>query len=271
MPLIKKTNKKKKNKKVRFNCENSKNNVQIENTNLNVNNEEIIGVNKEIINGVNGVNALLHNKRDEIFIKIKLDVSRLSPATVLVDTGADINLINENCLKDDVIINTSDLKTLSGLYSAQRKTLGSVIGNIILGNKTVIFKWHVVDNTQANLPGDGILGRDFLRNGTIINTKNKTVEFYVDDKNIMSFPLIMLNKGEIDDYGVIQNIDSKIVFRNIKIAPRVMLVVEPEVHGIKEGTELIVHSNLLKEGISGKLVLISYFFWMVIVNLIRKY
>lgn len=49
----------------------------------------------------------------------------------VVETGADINLICENCLRDDIIMNSSHVKILSGIGNMESETMGSVVGKCI--------------------------------------------------------------------------------------------------------------------------------------------
>jgi len=96
----------------------------------------------------------------------------LSEATLLLDTGADPNLIKARNLKPNTTILREDTLYLSGIGIGYTKTLGS----IEISFMGLRVKFHVVPDT-FEIREEGILGNDFLgRYCAIINYKTGQVE-----------------------------------------------------------------------------------------------
>lgn len=96
----------------------------------------------------------IHNK--QIFIQTNC-ADAIKPLRLMIDTGAQITLINSNALKPETIC-SRDKQVINGIIS-HTETLGSVKTKIIIGNEEVNCKFHIV--RDANI-GDGIIGNDFL-------------------------------------------------------------------------------------------------------------
>lgn len=88
-------------------------------------------------------------------------------ARLLVDTGADLNLIKLNVLHDDVQVPDTKIYLLQGINDLTVKTLGYTILSVRNGEQTSESEFHVV---PVNFPiiGDGILGKPFLMENQII-------------------------------------------------------------------------------------------------------
>ncbi|KAI4475713.1 hypothetical protein M0804_014135 [Polistes exclamans] len=78
--------------------------------------------------------------------------------TLMIDTGADINLIKIKKLAKGTSINTKRIVQLTGISLDTQKTLGT-IKLIIFGEKTT---FPAVDN-HFPISADGIIGNEFLR------------------------------------------------------------------------------------------------------------
>ncbi|KAI4476526.1 hypothetical protein M0804_013505 [Polistes exclamans] len=105
--------------------------------------------------------------------------------TLMIDTGADINLIKIKKLAKRTIINTKRIVQLTGITPDTQKTLGTV-ELIIFGEKST---FHAVDN-HFSISADGIIGNEFLCSTPtnidyireVLIVKNRRVPFTVGDK-----------------------------------------------------------------------------------------
>ena len=83
----------------------------------------------------------------------------------MIDTGCEINLLKENCIKDNVRRDKSERFILTGIGSGEIETKGMVKINIE-GRET---NFHLVHNTFPISPC-GLLGMQFLRNNSATMT-----------------------------------------------------------------------------------------------------
>jgi len=86
---------------------------------------------------------------------------------LLVDTGADLNLIKLGALHDDVQVSDTKIFMLQGINDRTVKTMRFTKLTIISGNQTSESEFHVVP-TNFPILGDGILGKPFLTDNQII-------------------------------------------------------------------------------------------------------
>ena len=148
----------------------------------------------------------------------------------LIDTGAQISIINENRLKKKIKI-INDKIDLKGIGENLIKTMGFCYLTIIFKNKNIKHKFHVVPK-EFQLSSDGIIGFDFMEtNNVIINCQKK---------------LISIDK-QLED-NLEKPIDTNIIMNNIKINKEHILKAR-HINLIKVN----VDSN--KEGIINKIIL----------------
>ncbi|KAI4476475.1 hypothetical protein M0804_013546 [Polistes exclamans] len=134
--------------------------------------------------------------------------------TLIIDTGAEVNLLKKNCIKPLTKIDRTDLLQLTGITLEKQSTLGTLVIRIF--GDDVLF--HVVDE---NFPiyFDGILGMDFLvsrsaiNNNTLrcLNFKNMSVPFSRSEKGYM--PLLQLLAGIYAGEALIKNNNGKGFFK----------------------------------------------------------
>ena len=92
-----------------------------------------------------------------------------------MDTGSDLSLIKENSLIKDSSVNENKIKTLLGIGNKPVYTLGEINLEILINNKTILHKFHVVSDTFP-VDANGVIGNDFLTlNNAIINYGSKKV------------------------------------------------------------------------------------------------
>ncbi|KAF0747216.1 Retrovirus-related Pol polyprotein [Aphis craccivora] len=108
---------------------------------------------------------------------------------LLVDTGADLNIIKINTLSDEVIVNTHDRHQLQGINGHLVKTIGSTwlnldmsnfMSDVSVKNKLSETKFQVVPSSFP-IEGDGILGKPFLKENKIIIDVEREVITYPED------------------------------------------------------------------------------------------
>lgn len=121
------------------------------------------------------------------FIVLK---SLLNPngSTYLIDTQADISVIKASSICRNFNwkqnINTYDIINIKGITHDSIRSFGTISINFRINNGTLPCTFHVVPD-NFNIPSDGILGKDFLKNykchidyynmNLIINTFNDTI------------------------------------------------------------------------------------------------
>lgn len=88
-------------------------------------------------------------------------------ADLLIDTGAELNLIKLNSLQEDILVSEKKIYKMQGINDQLVNTLGSTILTVVINDKTYETEFQVVD-TSFPITGDGILGIPFLKENNII-------------------------------------------------------------------------------------------------------
>lgn len=80
----------------------------------------------------------------------------------LIDTDAEVSLIQIDKIRDDIYVKNEDKCELRGRSVGSLLTFGTCAADLIFKNKIMHHKFHLV---RENISGkyDGILGQDFLR------------------------------------------------------------------------------------------------------------
>lgn len=91
---------------------------------------------------------------------------------MLVDTGAQISLINKNSITNPSLINKNNTISISSIHGSE-KTLGNLKTTINQGNLKIPIELHVTKN--SSFQEDGILGYDIIGKRAIIDGPNKTI------------------------------------------------------------------------------------------------
>ncbi|KAL4100898.1 hypothetical protein QTP88_020923 [Uroleucon formosanum] len=86
---------------------------------------------------------------------------------LLIDSGADMNLIKITAVEKNVVVNEQDKRPIRGINSTLVYTLGSIVTPIQINEGTFIIKLSVV-NHDFPIPGAGIIGRNFLKDNKVI-------------------------------------------------------------------------------------------------------
>lgn len=127
---------------------------------------------------------------------------------LLVDTGAELNIIKITSLKDHIIINTNKKKKLQGITNEITNTIGSTELEIPIGENNFKTEFFVVDS-DFPIPGDGILGEPFLiENQAVIDIGQGEISF--SHKNTIEVPArcetvvpVCVNNLDMESKGII--------------------------------------------------------------------
>lgn len=96
------------------------------------------------------------------FLRLKVYISKENYLLLLIDTGADINLLKGNKLIGTTEYDPEKKSKVKCVDGSPLETHGVVEANIELGNSSVRHEFQLV-NKEVDIPCDGILGRDFLQ------------------------------------------------------------------------------------------------------------
>lgn len=122
------------------------------------------------------------------FIKINC-IDTDHSCTLLVDSQADISLIKISSLKPNIILNQNEIINITGITSNAVSTLGTICTSLIVSNYLIQQIFHVV-NDDFNIPANGILGKDFLKdNKCQINYENMILTISVQNER-MEIPIL---------------------------------------------------------------------------------
>lgn len=80
---------------------------------------------------------------------------------LLVDTGAELNIIKITSLEDHILIDTNKQQRLQGITNEITNTIGSTWLDVLVGKNSFKAEFFVVDS-DFPIPGDGIVGEPFL-------------------------------------------------------------------------------------------------------------
>lgn len=89
------------------------------------------------------------------------ELSRNGKFDLLIDTGATCSLIDVDSLRPDIMIYSGGASIIKGLFPETRKALGICHGSVRLDSVEHACTFQVVKN-MSGIPGNGILGQDFL-------------------------------------------------------------------------------------------------------------
>ena len=104
---------------------------------------------------------------------------------MLIDTGAQISLINNKKILDKSAINTNRQITIKSIHGEER-TLGEVAANIQVNQTKIPIRLQVTKN--QTLKEDGIIGYDIISKGAVINGPEKRITLKNENK-IFQFPI----------------------------------------------------------------------------------
>jgi Integrase zinc binding domain/Retroviral aspartyl protease len=104
------------------------------------------------------------------------------PVIALVDTGSDVSLIKQKCLKPNTIVNPNSNISFSGISHQSILPLGTVKDTLIINNNLFEHELLIIDN-HLNLPYDAIIGMDFLNKFTKISIDITNLNLTLTDKD----------------------------------------------------------------------------------------
>lgn len=133
-------------------------------------------------------------------IDVRLDITPQEKTTMLVDTGAQISLINNKIIADQTLINPENKITIQSIHGSER-TLGDISANIHKNNQVIPIQLQVTKNSF--LKEDGILGYDILGEKAVINGPNRTVTINTG-KSQVKFPICSIQDLNMCELNRIQ-------------------------------------------------------------------
>lgn len=104
---------------------------------------------------------------------------------MLLDTGAQVSLINKNIIENQSLINTRNRIKISSIHGSE-DTLGEISAIIQKDDTNIPIQLQVTKN--SSLREDGILGYDFIGEKGIINGPNRTLTIKSDNTET-AFPI----------------------------------------------------------------------------------
>lgn len=104
---------------------------------------------------------------------------------MLVDTGAQVSLINNNIITNQSLINPENKITISSIHGSE-DTLGDISATIHKNNTEIPIQLQVTNNKL--LKEDGILGYDIIGEKVIIDGPNKKL-FLNAGNTVLTFPV----------------------------------------------------------------------------------
>lgn len=104
---------------------------------------------------------------------------------MLIDTGAQISLINNKIVADHALINPRNKIIIQSIHGSE-STLGDITAKIHKNNEIIPIQLQVTRNSF--LKEDGILGYDILGEKAVINGPNRTVTINTG-KSQVKFPI----------------------------------------------------------------------------------
>lgn len=113
------------------------------------------------------------------FIEINCDISH-KQCSFLLDTQADVSVIKNSSINENISYNTSDYIDIRGVTDNLIRSLGSAYSKLNINGQKLTQKLFIVPD-EFNIPSDGILGKDFLKQfHCTINYKDMTLKIHTD-------------------------------------------------------------------------------------------
>lgn len=139
----------------------------------------------------NSVYTLNPNYAD--FVQLNL-FNKNNPYTFLVDSQADISLVKISCLNPNIILNENEKISITGITTFSIQTLRTIHTQLTISNFSIPQIFHVV-NDDFNIPSNGILGKDFLKNNKYkIDYGSMTISVFIRN-NRFNIPIFQGANG----------------------------------------------------------------------------
>lgn len=126
-------------------------------------------------------------------VEVTCDITEKKNIKLLLDTGATVSILNVNVLMDSVIIDSSRIMDIQGIFNNTNKTIGEVVATILFNGVPKQCEFQVISSKHP-MNVDGILGMDFLKNKAVIDLNKMKCEL----NNISrTSKMEQWNKGEM--------------------------------------------------------------------------
>lgn len=118
------------------------------------------------------------------YVTINTNASNHS-LTQLCDTQADISVIKQSSIQNNLSIDESEIIGIKGVTNDIIQSIGTILLNIYFDEHVIEHLFHVVPDSY-NIPADGILGKDFNKNFKCkIDYEDMTLTIRTDNFNII--------------------------------------------------------------------------------------
>ena len=129
----------------------------------------------------------LHTNDDDTTIILNISICT-RPATLLIDSGSSISLINGKCLKKGTKINRAKKFALTSATGHSADTIASTVATIATEDDTFHHEFNIFGN-NIPLKYDGILGYDFLlkfKSYLDIENKKLSIQIFKPNANVVT-------------------------------------------------------------------------------------
>lgn len=191
------------------------------------------------------------------FIELQISISD-NICSFLVDTQADISIIKESSLNDDIFIDETEKIRIRGITKDAMDSIGITYADIFFDDILLEHKLHIVPNS-FNIPCDGIIGKDFIKNYKCkIDYDANTITFTVGN-HLITLPLLqepdmntiilparceVIRKITLQNTNDIQIIDSQQIEEDVFIARTLVDPTKPYVKILNTSENIKVLKNV---------------------------
>lgn len=99
---------------------------------------------------------------------VTTDIGITNHWNLLIDTGAEMSLIQKKSVDPRTPIDSTDVVQLQGAWGGQEQSMGAVIANLGCGSEKLGCKFQVIPDSDT-ISMDGLLGRDALTNRALLD------------------------------------------------------------------------------------------------------
>lgn len=101
---------------------------------------------------------------------------------LLIDSGAEMNLIKISALEGQVVVNEHEKRTIKGINDIPIFTIGTIVTTMEINNVDVLIKFDVVFG-DFPITESGIIGRNFLKQNKVIMDYSQNILTIPESKN----------------------------------------------------------------------------------------
>lgn len=120
----------------------------------------------------------IQNKHESLNLYSLHNDFDFSDDIIIIDTGAQLSIIKEGALCQNITICISEKRPVRGIGQlTSTTTIGSVKGNLTFNGIPFLHSFQIMSNVNLRIPADGLLGNDFLSSyGAVLRLSQETME-----------------------------------------------------------------------------------------------